>query len=222
MTAGTITGLELQKRNKERVNVFLDDEYAFSLSLIQAAALRKGQVLAAADIAALQEEDAVNSAVDRAARFLSYRPRSTQEIHQHLADKDMSEAVIEAALRRLERMGYLDDHAFARYWVENRDTFKPRSPRALRYELRQKGLTDSVIDEVLDEFDVEDAARRAAQSKVRRYRGATPTEFRSKIGAFLQRRGFSYDIVRDVVEQLVIELKNEDFFDTDTLENDEF
>jgi regulatory protein len=154
MTAGTITGLEMQKRNKERVNVFLDNEYAFSLNLIQAAGLRKGQVLAAADVAALQEEDAVNSAVDRAARFLAYRPRSTKEIHKHLADKDTSEAVIEAALRRLEHMGYLDDRAFARYWVENRDTFKPRSPRALRYELRQKGVTDSVIDEVLDEFDV--------------------------------------------------------------------
>ncbi|MCI0353322.1 MAG: hypothetical protein L0Z53_28210, partial [Acidobacteriales bacterium] len=78
-----ITALEVQKKNKERVSVYLDGEYAFSLSLVEAARLRKGQALAEDDIHALQGQDEIGKAVDRAARFLAYRPRSVQEVRRN-------------------------------------------------------------------------------------------------------------------------------------------
>jgi regulatory protein len=118
---GTITALEIQKRNKERVNVYLDGEYAFSLALIEAAKLRKGQPLTDAEIDALRGEDDVTRAVDYAANFLSYRPRSVAEVRRNLEKKDLSEVVIEQAIDRLQQLGYVDDVAFARYWLENRD-----------------------------------------------------------------------------------------------------
>jgi regulatory protein len=210
-----VTALEIQKRNKERVNVYLDNEYAFSLEIMAAAQLRKGQELDDNEIADLRDQDDVTRAVDRAVRFLSYRPRSITEVRRNLAEKKVDDAVIDAAIERLKNLGYLDDRSFAAYWVENRDQFKPLSERALRYELRQKGIADSIIKGVLDDLDEAGAAYRAAQSQVRRHRHKTHDEFRAKISAFLQRRGFGYDVIREAVDQLIIEIENEepDYFD---------
>lgn len=206
----SITALELQKRDTERVNVFLDGEYAFSVSLIQAAALRKGQELSAAEIVTLRYESDINKAVDTAARFLSYRPRSVAEIRQHLAKKSLPQPVIDTALERLSQMGYVDDVAFARFWIEDRSRFKPLGPKALRYELRRKGVADMVIDEVLDDiFNVEDAAYRAAQQGARRLRQITRREFKERVGVFLLRRGFSYAAIQDAVARLIDELEAE-------------
>ncbi|PJF21588.1 MAG: RecX family transcriptional regulator [Phototrophicales bacterium] len=202
---GVITALEIQKRNKERVNVFIDGEYAFSLTLIEAARLKKGQQLTEQDIAELCRVDDVHRAVDHAVRFLSYRPRSGKEVRNNLSKK-FDEVVIEAAIERLNALGYLDDEAFAKYWVENRHEFNPRGVMALRYELRQKGIAESIIQSVLDSYDTYDAAYRAAQNKVRSLKVADRQTFYQKVGSYLQRRGFAYDVIRDVLQQLENEL----------------
>jgi len=222
MSAGVITALEVQKRNKERVNVFVDGEYAFSLSLMEAAQLRKGQALSEAEIAVLRGEDAIIQAVDSAAHFLGYRPRSTAEVRRNLSDKDIPAEVIDKAVERLTTMGYLDDAAFARYWVQNRSEFKPLSNRALRQELRQKGVPNTVIDTVLEEVNETDLAYKAAQTQTRRLKRLSRKDFHTKIANFLQRRGFSYSTARDVIQRLVDELEADDpdYFDQ-TRESDE-
>lgn len=203
---GVITTLEIQKKNKQRVNVYLDGEYAFSLTLMEAAKLRKGQELSDAEIAALSDEDAVLKAVNSAIHFLSFRPRSVHEVRQNLQQKKTPPDVIDAALERVLAAGYLDDDAFTRYWVENRSTFKPSSPRALRYELRQKGISDTTINEVLSNVDADESAYSAAQTRVYRLRGTTREDFRDKIVGFLQRRGFSYTTAKDVIQRLIEEI----------------
>lgn len=209
---GVITALEVQKRNHERVNVFLDGEYSFSITLIEAARLRKGQTLTEAEIAALRGEDAVHKAVDSAVRLLTYRPRSIAEIRRNLNEKSIDEAVIEAALDRLSALGYLDDEAFARFWVENRTAFKPLGPTALRYELRQKGVAEAIIQEVLESQDATEAARQAASSQLRKLRGTDQRTFRQKLGSFLQRRGFSYEVSGSVISELIETLEAEAYF----------
>lgn len=199
--AGTITALVVQKRNKERVNVYLDGEFAFGLAMIEALKLHKGQKLSDEDIARLKALDEIEKAHERALNYLSYRPRSVDEVRRNLSEK-YPETAVEAVIERLERAGLLNDQEFARFWVENRDRFKPRSKRALRYELRQKGISDVDIDLVLEALDEEDAARRAAEDRARRYRNADEETFRKRMSDFLARRGFSYGIIRDVVDQL--------------------
>lgn len=210
MGNGIITALQIQKRDKERVNVFIDGEFAFGLNVLDAAQLRKGQVLAEAEIVALRDADAVVQAVNTAAHFLSYRPRSEQEVRQNLKAKETSEAVIDAAVEKMAAMGYLDDAAFARYWVENRSQFKPLSHRALRQELRQKGLADAVIAEVLDEQNESELAHKAATTQLRKLRNQPLREFKTKMNAFLQRRGFSYSTTQDVVASLIETLESDD------------
>lgn len=205
MGAGVITALEIHKRNKERVSVYLDGEYAFSLSLIEAAKLRKGQALTAAEVDRLRAADLVDQAVDRAVHFLRFRPRSAAEVRRNLSEKQFPQTVVTAALERLAMLGYVDDAAFARYWVENRSEFKPISPAALRYELRQKGVDEAIIADVLEGLDAEMLAYRAGLKLARRLRPRSRQEFRARLESFLQRRGFAYTIIRDTVARLIEE-----------------
>ena len=203
--AGKITALVVQKRNKERVNVFVDGEFAFGLAMIEALKLRKGQLLDDDEIAHLKALDEIEVAHERALHYLSYRPRSVAEVRSNLKEK-YSDTAIEAVLERLERAGLLDDEAFARFWVDNREKFGPRSERALRYELRQKGVPDSAIEAALSDLDEEDAAYRAALSRVYRYAQVDEETFKKRLGGYLSRRGFSYATVRDVLDRVWQEL----------------
>ncbi|MBK7895240.1 MAG: RecX family transcriptional regulator [Candidatus Promineifilaceae bacterium] len=214
---GKITALTRQKRNPGRINVYLDGAFAFGLAEITAAYLRIGQTLSPAEIEKLQGADDVEKAKDVALRFIEYRPRSVAETRQHLQKKEYPEAVTEQVLERLQAVGLLDDAAFARYWVDQRETFKPRSKIALQQELRQKGLERNLIDEATAEVDEADAARQAAEAKARRWASLPQQQFRQKLGAFLQRRGFGYDVVREVTEALWAEFgteapDNQDYF----------
>jgi len=207
--AGTITSLKAQKRNPERVNVYLDGRYAFSLAAIEAARLRRGQVLSDEDIEGLKERDSFEKAHDRALRFLSYRPRSEAEVRRYLQGKAVSPTIEEEVIERLTRAKLLDDLAFARYWVENRESFKPRGLRMLRYELYQKGLSEDTIAQALTDLDEEESAYQVALKRGRRLAHLDQVSFRKKLGAYLLRRGFPYEVVNLAVERTWQELRAE-------------
>ncbi len=204
--AGTITALVAQKRNKRRVSVYLDGDFAFGLALIEAAKLHKGQHLSDADIQALRTRDDAERAYERALNFLSYRPRSRVEVRRNLRKHAAAPEIIDQTLERLERAGLVDDAAFARYWVENRQRFRPRSRRALRYELRQKGLDDADIDAALQEVDALAMAYEAARRYQRRIpQDADSNTFRRRLSSYLARQGFAYELTREVVHTLLEE-----------------
>lgn len=199
---GVITALTVQKRNPNRFNIYLDGTFAFGLESALATTLKVGQTLSPEMIASLQQQEAVSQAKARAVRLISRRPRSIAEIEQNLRQKDFEAHVIEQAVARLQEVGLLDDEAFARYWVEQRDTFKPRSHLALRQELQQKGVNRAVIEVALSEVDQTAAAQRAAAKQARRYTHLTEDEFRRKLAGFLQRRGFHYEIIKQVIDEV--------------------
>ncbi len=202
----TITRLQIQKNNKERVNVFLDDDYAFAVALDIAVELRKGQELDAADVARLRDADMLTQAYQRAVRYLGSRPRSQVEIERYLRGKEYDDGVITATVARLLEQGYLDDASFAQYWRENRDRFRPRSAVALRAELRQKGVDRADVDEALDGLDEEAAAWAAVASKLSRWQELPVDEFNQKVTGFLARRGFGYTTIRAVCRRARTEI----------------
>ena len=203
ITHKTITRLQIQQKNKERVNIFLDEEYAFSLELMLAAGLRKGQQLTEAEIAALQADDERKRAYAAALTFLGQRVRSQTEVAQRLEQREFTPEAIAQTLARLQQEGYLDDTTFGQQWVANRQRFRPRSERALRYELRRKGMENSLIDEVIQEAEIdEDAAAWAAlQPKIARWQGLERAQFIQKAGGFLARRGFGHEVARRVIDR---------------------
>jgi regulatory protein len=210
MAERNITALKRQKKNQERVNVYLDGEFAFGLPVDAAISLRIGQALSEADVAALQDTDRFARLRDQAMRYLSYRPRSAAELRRHLLRKGHEELLVEGVLMYLSERSLLDDFAFARYWVEQRETFKPRSRLALRQELYARGVEAAAIDAALDEVDEAAAASRAASKLAWKWQGLPYDEFRNKLGAYLQRRGFSYDIIRSIVDQIWAESGTDD------------
>lgn len=213
-----VTGLEIHQRDKERVRLFLDDEYVLDLPLMEAARLSRGQTLTDSEVDQLSDARLLQRAYDLAIRYLSYRPRSAEEVRRHLVKKKVSDTGIAKVLERLRRSGYVDDMEFARFWITNRDRFKPMGSRALQYELRQKGVDDEIVDHLLAEVDEEASAFRAAQTRMSRYRGTTRQAFRHKLSAMLRRRGFGEYAIRDVVLRSQLELEERDpgYFQDDT------
>jgi len=200
---GKITALREQKRNKDRVNVYLDGQYAFSLGAQLAAGLKEGGFLSAAELQALQRQDYFANAYKKALDYLAYRPRSRKELSDYLWGKRVPEGIIEEVLEGLAREGLVDDLAFAQYWVENRERFRPRSRAMLRYELCRKGLDEGVISEALAAVDEEESAHRVARQRASRYIRLDERSFRRKMSQFLRRRGFTYHLIREVVDSLL-------------------
>lgn len=210
--AGTITSLRFQKHTADRVNVYLDGKYALALPALEAARLRVGQYLDDAEIARLQALDLRQKAYDRALQFLSYRPRSAAEVRRNLTEAEIDPALVEETLARLAEQGYLDDAEFARFWVENRQRFRPKGARALRQELRQRGLDADTITEALDGLDAAESAYQAARPRAHRLATlaqADPASFQRKLSDFLQRRGFDYDTTAEAVARLLRELNQD-------------
>jgi len=197
-----VTALKSQKRNPQRVNVFLDGEFAFGLSRIATAWLQIGQELSANNIRELQAADQQETAYQKALHFLSYRPRSENEVRKNLRKHNISDEAIPDVLDRLRQNGLVDDVQFAQTWVENRSEFRPRGQWKLRIELRQKGIGDDIIEEILQGLDDDELAYRAALKQLRKYRGLERADYRRKMSAFLARRGFGYGVAAPVVERV--------------------
>ncbi len=205
-----ITALRLQSRAGDRVSLYLDDEFAFDLPRICAVGLQTGQALSEDEVQALDDKRKRNAAYDRAVNYLSFRPRSAEEVRRHLAKAGFPQAIAEDVLQRLRQQGTVDDGSFARFWIENRERFKPIAPRALRHELSQKGVGADIIEPLLDAIDVEASAERAAKKRVWRYKGKSRNEFRRKLGDWLYRRGFDSDTIYSVIDRLQAELEQTD------------
>ena len=215
-----ITALRAQKRNPERVNVYLDGEFAFGLARIVAAWLTVGETLSQEKIVLLQAQDQVEVGLQHAIKYIGYRPRSVEEVRRNLVKNEYPEAAIEEVLDRLQRNGLLDDRKFARQWVENRLEFRPRGRRALRFELRKAGIADPIIQETLDDMLTNEGglAYRAASKYARRLKTNERRVFFQKLTGYLARRGFSYETAAAVVEQIWHEAESR----SATAENNEF
>jgi regulatory protein len=205
-----ITALKLQKRNKNRLNVYLDGEFAFGLAKIVAAWLRVGQELSEEKIIKLQEEDDTEVALQKAINYLNYRPRSENEVRKNLKKKNIKEEVIDEVIDHLQRGGLINDLNFAKLWVENRSEFRPRGSRALRMELRQKGIHDEIIETAITDIDEDNLAYLAAKKQARKYRQLEWQDFRKKMFGFLARRGFDYGIISTIVPKTWDEISSHD------------
>jgi len=149
--------------------------------------------------------------LDAAARLLEARPRSTAEVRRRLGEAGYRTDLVEEAITRLAALGYLDDEAFARAWVESRDRARPRGERALRTELRRKGVADEVVATIIEDrmspgeggpggADAGGGPDDVAALRLLERRGAAaaremdPRRRRARAYALLARNGFDPDV----------------------------
>lgn len=197
-----ITAIEKQKR-RPRANVYLDGEYAFSLRFDVAATakLTVGRELAEEEQRGLEAEDQRQSALEAALRLLAAGPRSEHDLRDRLGRRrGFAPEAVESAVARMRELGYLDDEAFARLYVEARGA-SPRSKRALAFELGRKGVDRAHVEAALEAHSDADSAYDAAQRRLRALQGADRQTFERRLGNFLASRGFSYGVARATVDR---------------------
>jgi regulatory protein len=209
-----ITALEPQVNNPERINLYVDGRFLLGINaaIVLQMGLRLEQELSPSQLQLLQSEEAEQRAVDRALNYLSYRPRSREEVRRYLRRKETLPEIIEAALARLDRLDFVNDRTFAGFWIESREQFSPRGARALKNELRMKGVERDVVDEMVNDEQDEERALRAGRKKAIALVNAPNIDFatfRNRLGSFLQRRGFGYQVTARTVRALWKELKEE-------------
>ena len=138
-------------------------------------------------------------------RLLGYRQRSEIELRNKLSAR-FTKAAIDTVINRLRDKHMVDDTAFAQYWRERRETLNPRSRRMVCIELHQKGIDKEVINKVLDSYNDEENAYRAAKKKANLLSKEGYDNFRRKVSTFLIRRGFNYEVTKQTVDRLWREL----------------
>ena len=144
---------------------------------------------------------------ESALRLLNYRERSIKELEGRLLEKHYSPPTIDAVIKRLLELDLLDDGKFARLWARSRIQFKPRSAWLISRELREKGIEEEVIQQVIEEELTPEqeleAAMSLAEKQARRYRSEDPEKAREKLFAYLARRGFSPDMIWKCLEEVL-------------------
>lgn len=198
-----ITAIKAQQRNVERVSIYLDGKYAFSLTQVQLleCKLFVGKELSDDDVATLKRESDYGKLLERVMNYVMIRPRSIREVRDYLWRKKAEPNTAASVIARLETRGYLNDSAFAKSWVRSRQLTKPVSKRRLQAELRQKGVADEYVQQALadddDGYDEVAALRELIAKKRRQIRYQDD----QKLMQYLARQGFGYDLIKSALAE---------------------
>jgi len=201
----TITSIKPQK-NRKRFNIYLDGKFAFALSAeaLVKADLKIDQETTEKDVEILRYKDSRDKLYNKALKFLSYRPRSEREVRDYLEKKGGDTKIVEEITGKLKKQNLVDDHAFTTWWIEQRSRFRPKGKHLLWLELLKKGIKKEIIeDSLFSEKEELDLAKKAARKKVKSYKNLEPLEFRQKMTAFLARRGFNWEVIKKVLEEIL-------------------
>lgn len=195
-----ITAIKAQVKNPERVSLYVDEKYAFSLNYSQLLdqKLRVGLQVDEVRLAELKRASDFGKAYERALIFVLIRPRSVRELHDYCRRKKLEPADCAAIIQKLTARGYIDDRAFARAWVQSRALTKKISRRKLQLELRQKGVASDVIEQVIatSSFNEQTSLSElvAKKRKLARYKNDD-----QKLMQYLARQGFGFDDIKNAL-----------------------
>ncbi|AGG07080.1 MULTISPECIES: regulatory protein RecX [Dehalococcoides] len=206
-----ITAIRKTRGGNQRCKISLDGKEFFSLSLkvCEREGLKVDQELSSSQIETLKLIDNCQSCYEAAMGYLSYRPRSQSELAQKLVRRGFCSQDIDSILAKLKEQGLVNDQAFAQFWNDNRQSFRPRSRSLTSLELKRKGISSEIIETVVSTVDEVDSAYRAAETKAKNLPKDNYHIFRQRLSQFLLRRGFSYEVISRTVSRLWNEYGND-------------
>ena len=161
-----------------------------------------GQSFDRSSLVDLLKAETARKARESALRLINYRDRSKSEIRKRLIGSEFPEDIVEEVIDQLSRAGLLDDEKFSRDWVKSRTAAKPMGRSRLAWELKSKGVDAPTVEGALDGLDDEaefELARKVAEARLRKIDRDDPS-LKDKLGSFLRRRGFSWDVIAKVLE----------------------
>lgn len=196
-----ITAIKQQLKRQDRYSIYVDEKYLFSFSQLelQNSGLRVGREVTEQELVELQSTAVIDKAYDRALNLISHRPRSEGEIRDYLRRKDLTDHDTTTVVNRLTERGYLDDADFTKRWVATRRLLKYTSKRRLVQELRQKRVSNDVIQQVLEADETDDLE--VLRELVERKRKQTRYQDDLKLMQYLSRQGFSYSEIKTVISK---------------------
>lgn len=201
-----ITSIEPQ-RTKNRVNIFVDNvfsigideelRYKFNLSI--------GMEIDDDFIKEVLQAEELNKVKNYALRQLSYRQRSEKELYTALKRKDFDESLIENVMNYCRENKYLDDRAFAQAFIADKLNLNKYGPERIKYELLMKGVSKEIIHRylVMDSQEEYELAFDIGKKRLSYYKNEDRNKIYRKLTGFLQRKGYSYDVVAKVVKNLL-------------------
>ena len=204
-----VTKIAEQKRRPNRRSVYLDGAFAFgcNVNVVAKFHLREGMSLTAEQVAQIQHGEVKQECFDVAVKALESRLHSRAELHRKLMRREYGEPVVIAVLDDLARLGYLDDERFAKTKALSAAQYKHHGRRRAFMELRKAGVSGEVADKALadvySEHDSTAAARQLAQKQAARLKKLDPQTARRRLVGMLQRRGFDYDSIKPVVDEVL-------------------
>jgi regulatory protein len=206
--SSTITAIEPQARHRDRLNVYVNEEWAAGVhaEVAAAAGLRVGQAIELADLQALAHAEELRRVRESALRLLGYRGRSRVELRTRLLQKGYESGLVEEALAALAVSGLINDAEFSESWVRARTGSRPLGRARIAAELRQKGVERELIDEALARVDPElemELALAVGRRKIEQMRGEDLYTTRRRLGAALMRRGFPSEVCARVLDILL-------------------
>lgn len=206
-----ITSIEKQKHHASRFNIYLDGEYAFSVheDVLVKYRLLKGREIDGDEMKEILQQEEENRAQQYALKYLSYRPRTRQELIQHLLHKGFTEGICRQAADWCSEHGYIDDERYAYQWVEERMRLRPRGRFLLKQELLQRGIPSLYVERAVRQIPIDSEEEAAFHLVEKKYIRQTFQEVDrdvekvvKKAGAFLQRKGFTSDVIRRTLHRL--------------------
>jgi regulatory protein len=195
-----ITSIKQQVKNSERVSIFLDGKYSFSLSLDELVThkLKNNDELSEADAKKFKKISDDGKLRARSLEWLMNRPHSEREFRDYLYRKKAAPEQIESLVNEFSEKGYLDNAKFAE-WFSELQSRRNKSNRAIRAELLKKGISRQAIEEVMEEQGGDELERLKAliakKSKSSRYKNDP-----LKLKQYLASQGFSYDSIKEAVD----------------------
>ena len=207
-----ITNIEQQKKRKNRYNVFIDDEFAFGVDedVIIKCSLKKDKEISDSFIENIVKAEENSKAFNYSILLLAYRPRSISEIKTKMNQKGYEQSSIDNAIKLLEKNGYLNDYAFGKSFIKDKQEFKKAGKNLLKQELYKKGIDRDVVDQLIEETVNEDEeyerALAVAQKKNNIFRASDDLNSkRRKLYGLLGRKGYSFDIISKVINEVLKE-----------------
>lgn len=212
-----ITSVEPQKKNPKRFNIFLDGQFAFGADedLVVDQRLIVGKVIDKYQLDKLLFEAEVGKLMERMYRWFGLRQHSEKEVRDYLKNlsfkrklkeqEEISDSVVDLLIEKLKQKRLLNDMEFAKSWMEARRKSQLKGIRAIKAELFQKGISKEIIEEVVSRESLvseEELAKQAMEKKIRVWKNLQPLEFKKKAYEFLLRKGFDYEVVKNVVSKI--------------------
>jgi regulatory protein len=204
----SITKIEVQKKNKDRVNVFIDGDYTFSCSseLIYRHGLKVDKVINLEDLKEVVNEDNYIKCKNNALKAIEKSYKSEKEVFDKLLKNGYDEKIIARAMGFLKDYNFVNDEQYANLYIK--DKIKVQGKNKIKYSLLKKGIDEQLIEEKLKEIDSILESKTALSLAEKKYRVIAKTEkdirkICNKLWEFLMRNGYNKEIIDDALAKII-------------------